>query len=109
MNRKLMLAAVTVFMSLNVFAGECEMVVNRTPCPGKTDEAFEPYNKVNPTTEKKASANEKACNEQAMKACKIIRKGTLAKKDITAKFNGAAIQGGKNICDSVGESKKECK
>ena len=109
MKKNMLILAASVFVGLHAFAGECVMTIDRTPCPGKEAEAREPYKGVNPTIEKKGTADEKACLDLSKKACKIVRKGTLSKKSLTGKFDGKALEAGGNICASVPESAVACK
>jgi hypothetical protein len=87
----LFLATATVYCSA-AFAGDCVLSIERTACPGKETEALKPYSGKNPTEEKKDKANSEAdCSAEAEKAAKIIRKGTLSKKVVSAKFGGKEI------------------
>jgi hypothetical protein len=76
-------------------AGQCKLKINRVACPGRDVEAYKPYNgkKITEETLKKNIVDETACKEEAEKACKIVRKGTLATKTVTATFNGKPIAG----------------
>jgi hypothetical protein len=99
-----LIVAASLVLSSSAFAGECLLSITRVPCPGKDVEAFKPYAGQKTTEEKKSSADAVACTKEAEKASKIVRKGTLAKKTVLAKFDGAAVDGGKEF---VGTS--ECK
>jgi hypothetical protein len=89
-------------LSFTAFAGECVMTVDRKPCPGKEAEALKPYAGKNPTEDKADVEVEASCLSKAEKASKIIRKGTLIEKTVTAKFNGKDL--GKTF-----HEKSECK
>lgn len=69
-------------------AADCQLSIDRTPCPGKEAEARKPYSGKNPTEEKTKAKDPEACLKDAEKAAKIIRKGTLTKKSVAAKFDG---------------------
>lgn len=84
------------------FAGDCVLTTDRKACPGKEDAAFKPYNGKNPADESKKMDNEEACLKWAEKSSKIIRKGTLTSKSVTAKFDGKDL--GKTFSDTA-----ECK
>ena len=86
----------------SAWAGECKIKTAREACPGKETEALKPYDGKKETEEKKDVADEAACSAWAEKSVKIVRKGTLASKKITASF------GGKDLGKSF-EDKKECK
>lgn len=97
----LMIAATIAFAQMS-FAGDCELSISRKACAGKETEALKPYNGQNPTTEKSTTADADACAKKAEKASKIIRKGTLTEKSVSAKFDGKDT--GKSFTD-----KAECK
>ena len=64
------------------------MKIKRDACAGKEASAFKPYNGKSETEEKKTVADEAACKAEAKKAAKIVRKGTLSKKTVSASFDG---------------------
>lgn len=74
--------------SIAMAADECNLSIDRTPCPGKEEEARKPYSGKNPTDEKTKAKDAEVCMKDAEKAAKIVRKGTLSKKIVTAKFGG---------------------
>jgi len=108
MKMNLFIAAVFSVMSLAAFAGDCELTINRSACPNKEKEAYDPYKGVNPTVEKKSAADEKACLANAKKACKIVRTDILSKKTVAAKFDGKTV-GTANNCDGMKEAVSNCK
>ncbi|WP_413288357.1 hypothetical protein [Bdellovibrio sp. HCB337] len=97
MKTTMMIAAMMLFAQAS-FA-ECELITTRKACPGKETEALKPYDGKNPTTEKVTADSEDACLKKAEKASKIIRKGTLTEKSVTAKFGGKDL--GKTFSDKV--------
>lgn len=100
--KKTILIVSTLLMAQVAFAGDCTITTSRTACAGKESEALKPYNGKNPTDESKKMDNEEACLKWAEKSSKIIRKGTLTEKSVTAKFDGKDL--GKTFAD-----KAECK
>ena len=108
MKWKLFLATVLSVTSLAAFAGECELTINRSACPNKDKEAYDPYKGVNPTVEKKSAANDMACLANAKKACKIVRKDILSKKTVSAKFDGKTV-GSANNCEGNKDAVSDCK
>ena len=84
------------------FAGECKIKIAREACAGKETEAFKPYDGKKETEETKQVADEAACGAFADKSSKIVRKGTLTSKKVTANF------GGKDLGKTY-EEKKDCK
>ena len=89
MLKSLSLAFVFALTLSPLFAkADCELTIDRTPCPGKEEAARKPYAGKNPTNEKTKAKDAAACEKDAEKAVKIIRKGTLTKKVVTSKFDG---------------------
>ena len=82
--KKLILAS--LFMATTSFAADCMVKTDRKPCPGKEAETLKPYGGVNPKEEKKDAADGPACKALAEKSAKIVRKGTLLEKTVTATF-----------------------
>lgn len=81
---------------------KCELVTERTACPGVDQKAMlKPYNGVNPTTKAVDVADEAACKAKAEKDVEIVRKKELAHKSTIAKWDGKEI--------AKLESKSECK
>lgn len=77
-----------VFAGSGAFAGDCVLKIKRDACAGKEATAYKPYNGKTETEEKKTVGDEAACKAEAKKAAKIVRKGTLTKKTVTANFDG---------------------
>lgn len=99
---KLLSSIFVTTLATSAFAGDCELSIDRKPCPGKEAAAFKPYDGKNPTIEKKAKAvTLEACTKEGEAASKIVRKGTLAEKTVTIKFDGKDI--------SKKSDKSECK
>lgn len=84
------------------FAGDCVLKTDRKACAGKEAEVLKPYNGKNPTEDKKSADSAEACEKMAEKGSKIVRKGTLSEKTVTASFDGKDL--GKSFTD-----KSECK
>jgi hypothetical protein len=93
MNLMNLTAALVLFSSLSAQAGDCVLKISREACPGKETEAYKPYNGKKETEEKKSAADEAACKKEADKASKIVRKGTLSTKTVTATFDGKPVAG----------------
>lgn len=100
--KNIILAIAIIMMGSASTAGECMMKIKRDACPGKETEAYKPYNGKQETEEKKEVADAAACEAAADKASKIVRKGTLSAKTVTASFAGKDL--GKTF-----SAKSECK
>ncbi len=81
-------------------AGECNLTVSRTACPGKEKESYSKCNGVQKCDEVKTADSAAACGKEAVKACDNVgpRQKITKSKVITAKFDGAMVEGGKNFC-----------
>ncbi|NUN06447.1 MAG: hypothetical protein HUU57_11870 [Bdellovibrio sp.] len=101
---KTILVTALLFIGNIAFAGDCSLTTTRVACPGKDDAALKPYDmqKVHTPKKPEKAADEAACLKIAESSSKIIRKGTLAEKSVTAKFDGKDL--GKTFAD-----KAECK
>lgn len=101
MKKTTLVVGIILFGNL-AFAGDCTITTDRKACPGKEAEVLKPYNGKNPTEETKKFDDVGACEKWAEKSAKIIRKGTLAEKKVSAKFDGKDL--GKSFSD-----KSDCK
>lgn len=101
MKINLLIAAISL-CSASAFAGDCSVKIAREACAGKETEAFKPYGGKKETVEPKSVADEAACMKHAESQSKIVRKGTLSAKKVTATFDGKDL--GKTF-----EDKKDCK
>lgn len=90
---KIVVALAGIMMvASSAFAGDCKMVTDRTPCPGKETEALKPYSMKNPTEEVKPAADAAACEAMSDKGSKIARKTILSAKKVTASFDGKELK-----------------
>lgn len=98
MKKKYGIVALLVFSAGQMaVAGDCVLTISRTACPGKQAEALKPYGGKETTEEKKSADDGAACAKAAEKAAKIVRKGVLSAKKVTATFGGAPVEGGKTF------------
>lgn len=95
MNLMKLTAPLILFSALSAQAGDCVLKIAREACPGPENEteAYKPYNGKRETEEKKSVGDEAACKKEAETAAKIIRKGILSQKKVTATFDGKAVAG----------------
>ena len=84
------LAVALLLFSLQSQAS-CVLSIDRTPCPGKEEEARKPYSGKNPTTEQGKAKDMDSCLREGERKARIIRKGTLGKKVVTVKFDDKVI------------------
>ena len=83
-----------------VFAGECELSITRTACsPAMEAESFKKCsNKQASCTETSKKGTAKACADEALANCQNKRYDVTKAKKVTAKFNGEAVEAGKDFC-----------
>lgn len=100
--RRLASMTIAAMISVSASAADCVLTIDRTPCPGKVAAARRPYAGVNPTREvKKNAADAATCAKEAENAAKIIRKGTLSAKKVTAVYGGVPVGRGRNFVDQA--------
>ena len=85
--KQLMLVVALGIAPILANAADCEITTQRTACPGKEQEVLKPYGGKNPTVEIKAAASPEACKTLAEESSKIVRKGTLQGKTVSATYN----------------------
>lgn len=83
------------------YAGTCTIHVTREACPGMEKDSYAKCGGKPSCDETKKTGSADACAKAALEACDNVaarQKQTKAKK-ITADFDGAPVEGGKNFCD----------
>ncbi len=95
MKKLILCALVLSFGSAAAVAGTCSMTTHREVCPSKP-KALDVYKSAknptgDPTVEDKSAADAEKCKEMATADSKIKRKRDLAKKTVTAKFDGTDV------------------
>lgn len=97
----------------SAFAGDCVLQVTRTACPGQEKESFSKCDGKASCNESVPAATGSLCVIKAKSACKNKRFEITKYKKITATFDGAALEGGKDFCsghpDYPYASKPDCK
>lgn len=94
-------AAVTMVACFSgvAFAGNCEITVGRTSCPGKEVECYKKCDGKEVCLEiKKKTASADSCAKEALKNCTVFRPGVTKAKKITASFDGKPVESGKDFC-----------
>ena len=76
----------------------CEVTVTRIPCKGKDAESFKKSDGKPTSTNPHKKSSLQSCTDFAKSECAILRPGVTKAKEVTAKFEGNAIEGGKNLC-----------
>ena len=81
-------------------AGECRLTVARAACPGNEKESYAKCGGAASCDEVKKVGSAEACAKEALKACDNVgpRQKITKTKAISAKYNGAPVEGGKNFC-----------
>lgn len=106
--------ALFLFASGVAAAGDCTLHVTRTACPGQEKESFSKCNGTASCDEKKSAASASQCASKAKKeGCANSRLNVTKNKKVTAEYDGAPVEGGKDFCvghpDYPYANKADCK
>ncbi|MGQ5521993.1 hypothetical protein ACUHMQ_01905 [Chitinimonas sp. PSY-7] len=96
---KWILATVLSLCAVGAFAGNCELMVTRTACPGKEAISYKKCEGKASCTEFVDAADAGACKKAAADACENKRLNVTKSKVINAKFDGAALKTDKGDAD----------
>ncbi len=94
----LLVGSIAFIFQVQAYAGECVLSITRDACPGKDKESFAKCDGKASCDESKKTGSAEACAKEAIKACQNKRLDVTKNKTITAKFGGAAVEGGKDFC-----------
>jgi hypothetical protein len=101
------------FVSGTAFAGDCALQVTRTACPGQEKESYSKCEGKANCTESVPAATASQCALKAKSGCTNKRFDVTKYKKVTATYDGAAVEGGKDFCvghpDFPHASKPDCK
>jgi len=97
--RKSVCAVAFLLVSGFAFAGDCVLHVTRTACPGQETESFSKCGGKASCDETKPAPTAALCASKVKAACENNRKQTTKYKKITATFDGAAVENGKDFCE----------
>jgi hypothetical protein len=113
MSRSLLvpILAVCALLAGSASAGECLLTVTRTACKGKEADSYAKCGGDKTCDDVKKTATAADCAVEALKACINTpeRQGVTKSKVVTARFEGAAVEGGKNFCDPTRGDFNKCK
>lgn len=106
--------AVLFCLSLGAaYAGECVLQVTRTACPGKDKESFSKCDGKASCNESVPAASASQCAIKAKAGCSNKRLDITKYKKVTATYDGAPVEAGKDFCvghpDFPYASKPDCK
>ncbi len=105
--------ALVLFSVGNAFAADCVLSITRTACPGQEKESFSKCDGKASCEETVPAASASQCTLKAKSACANKRLDVTKYKKVTAKYDGTAIDGGKDFCvghpDFPYASKPDCK
>lgn len=97
----------------SAFAGECVLQVTRTACPGQEKESFTKCDGKASCNESVPAASASQCAIKTKSGCANKRYEITKYKKITATYDGAPVDGGKDFCvghpDYPHASKSDCK
>ncbi len=96
----------TLVLSSQLFAGVCNITIDRTPCSAATKaEMLRPYKGINPKSDQYEFKKIEECIAKAEDDAKIKRTGLILKKVVTATFDGKDI--GKNFTGDANTCEKQ--
>ena len=97
-NKKSLVMAVLALAVSSVMAGECVLQVTRTACPGKDKESFTKCDGKASCNETVPAASAGQCTLKAKSACSNKRLDVTKYKKVTATYDGAPVDAGKDFC-----------
>ena len=112
--RQHVLAALLLSFAIgSAFAGECVLQITRTACPGQEKESYSKCDGKPGCTESVPAASASQCALKAKASCTNKRYEITKYKKVSATFDGAGVEGGKDFCtghpDYPHVSKTDCK
>lgn len=113
-NHKNWVAAVLLgLVSVSALAGECVLQVTRTACPSMEKESYSKCDGKPGCNESVPAASASQCALKAKAGCSNKRLEVTKYKKITATYDGASVEAGKDFCtghpDFPYASKPDCK
>lgn len=96
----LLLAAAVMWCGApaGAMAAECVITVTRIACPGREEICYSKCGGKPTCDETKQVASKEACEAEARKNCTVFRPGDTKSKKVTAKYDGAELNGGEDFC-----------
>lgn len=111
--RAIAVAALLALGGTAVQAADCVLAVTRTACPGKDADSYSKCGGKASCNETVPAASASQCALKAKAACANKRLDVTKAKKVTATYDGAAVEGGKDFCaghpDYPYASKPDCK
>jgi hypothetical protein len=112
--KKHVFAALLLALSVgSAFASECVLQITRTACPAQEKESYAKCDGKASCNESVPAASASQCALKAKTGCTNKRYEITKYKKVTATFDGAAVEGGKDFCvghpDYPHASKPACK
>ena len=112
-NKSVLAASVLSFVMGSALAGECVLQVARTACPTKETESYSKCGGKAGCNETVPAASASQCSLKAKAGCTNKRYDVTKYKKVTATYDGAAVDGGKDFCtghpDYPYANKPDCK
>ena len=108
MGIKTVLFCMTVF-SMTAFADKCVLDITRVACPTKEKESYEKCAGKAQCPKDLTATSEKDCAKKALKECENARLEITKSKAITATYDGAPVEAGKNFCAADRADFNKCK
>lgn len=114
LDKKSHFAVVLFLLTLGTaYAGDCVLQVTRTSCPGKEAESYSKCAGKQSCNQSVAVASALLCASEAKSNCANKRYEITKYKKVTATYDGASVEGGKDFCtghpDYPHANKPDCK
>ena len=95
------------------YAGDCVLQITRTSCPGMEKESYSKCAGKQSCSEKTSVTSAAECASKALSSCANKRYDITKYKKITASYDAAPVEGGKDFCvghpDFPHVNKPDCK
>lgn len=86
-------------------AGDCAVRVWRIAEAGQEAQALAPFGGKNPTATMVPMSSEASCKDLALKMCPLKKPDLVVAKEVKAKFDGADLDAGQNLCPQATAAK----
>jgi hypothetical protein len=103
--RLLLVGSALVALSSPAQAGDCAVRVWRTAEAGQEAQALAPFGGKNPTATMVPMSSEASCKDLAVKMCPLKKPDLVVGKEVKAKYDGADVDGGQNLCPQATAAK----
>jgi hypothetical protein len=105
LQRVLIVSCLAALAATSARAGDCAVRVWRTSEAGQEAQALAPFGGKNPTATMVPMSSQAACKDLALKMCPVKKPDLILSKEVKAKFDGADVDDGKDLCPQATAAK----